>query len=282
MNTLRVALVQLTSQPLLADNLRKAEAFIREAAQGGAQLVALPENVGCMARSLRTKREQAAPEEQHDAVRVFSSLARELQLWLVAGSIGITAPEGKMFNRSLVFDPQGMVVGRYDKIHLYDADPKPGESYRESAEIIPGKDAVLVKTPWGLLGQTICYDLRFASLFRALAKAGASLITVPAAFTETTGKAHWHVLLRARAIETGAYILAAAQTGLHENGRRTYGHSLVVAPWGECVGELGEEEGVLLATLDLAKVDEARRAVPSLMHDRDYAPPHFIDHASRA
>lgn len=274
MTALTVSVIQCSSVPLLADNLAKVETLLRLAKQQGAELAVLPENVGCMAAKKRTKLEQANTEENHEAVKLFSALARELNLWLVAGSIGVLAGDDKMYNRNLVFDPSGSIVARYDKIHLYDADPKPGEIYRESAEIVAGDEAKTVDTPWGKLGLSICYDMRFAALYRALAKAGANIITCPAAFTETTGRAHWHVLLRARAIETGAFILASAQCGTHENGRRTYGHSMVVAPWGEVVGELGQdEEGVLTTTLDLSKVDEARRAVPSLLHDRAFKGP---------
>jgi predicted amidohydrolase len=178
-----------------------------------------------------------------------------------------------MYNRSLVFNPLGAIVGRYDKIHLYDADPKPGESYRESDDIMPGEKAVIVDTPWCKLGLTICYDVRFAHLYRALAKAGAAIITVPSAFTVPTGTAHWHVMLRARAIETGCYILAPAQTGTHDSGRKTYGHSLIVNPWGEVVADAGDQPGIITAKLDLSKVDEARKALMQLQHDREYEAP---------
>lgn len=273
MNGPTVSVIQMTSAPDVAENLAKAGALLHRAKAEGAELAVLPENVSCLARTPEIKKREAAPEETHAAVTHFAALARELGLWLVAGSVGITAVAGKVYNRCLVFAPDGKVAARYDKIHLFDADPLPGESYRESAEVVPGEKAVVVHTPWGGLGLTICYDVRFASLFRALAKAGAGMVAVPAAFAETTGKKHWHVLLRARAIETGAYILAAAQCGVHEGARRTYGHSMVVAPSGEIMGELGQAEGVLTFRLDMARVAEARAALPSLQHDRAFERP---------
>jgi deaminated glutathione amidase len=232
----------------------------------------LPENLGCMARERKVKLAQAYPESDHPAVARFGALARELKLWIVSGSLSITIPDktDKMANRCLVFNSFGAIVGRYDKIHLYDATPKPGEIYRESGEIIPGDKAVCVETPWGKLGLTICYDVRFPHLYRALAKEGAVIITVPAAFTETTGKAHWHTLLRARAIETGCFVFASAQTGIHDGGRKTYGHSLIISPWGEIIADGDEAVGVVTATIELDKVAQARKAIPSLKHDREF------------
>lgn len=272
MTTLTVSCIQINSVPDLAENLKAAEGLIRQAKEQGAEMVLLPENVGCMARERKVKLSQAFPETEHPAVLKFAALARELKLWIVAGSIAVTVPEiaDKMANRSLVFNPFGAIVGRYDKIHLYDATPKPGEIYRESGEIIPGNKAVLVETPWGKLGLTVCYDVRFAHLYRALAKAGAVMLSIPAAFTQTTGKVHWHVLLRARAIETGCFVFAPAQTGVHDGGRKTYGHSLIVSPWGEILADGEEAVGVITTTIDLNRVAEARKAIPALKHDRDF------------
>ena len=183
-------------------------------------------------------------------------------------------PSGKSYNRSLLIDDKGALVAHYDKIHLFDVQLAGGETYAESDRILPGAQAVLAPTPWGALGMTVCYDVRFPALYRVLAKAGAALISVPAAFTYTTGRAHWHVLLRARAIETGCFIIAPAQCGLHPGNRRTYGHSLIVAPWGEILAEASETEtGIIHATLEMNKVADARGMVPSLRHDRDFKIP---------
>jgi predicted amidohydrolase len=273
MTKVTVACIQMQSGPDIAPNLARAGQLIHEAKKQGAELIVLPENATAMVRERQARVARAFPESEHEAVKFFAAQAREEGIWLVAGSLSIRMTPDKMANRCLVFNPLGAIMGRYDKIHLYDADPKPGESYRESADIQPGKQAVLVETPWAKLGLTICYDLRFASLFRRLAKAGASIITVPSAFTVPTGEAHWHVLLRARAIETGCYILAPAQTGTHDSGRKTYGHSLIISPWGEILKDAGEGEGIITATLDLARVAEARKAIMSLQHDREFEGP---------
>jgi predicted amidohydrolase len=268
-----VAVVQMQSTPDLQENLKVAEQYIREARRAGADMIVLPENISCIAQNRRVKWDAAALEADHEAVRIFSALSRELAVWIVGGSIGIRMAGDKLANRLLVYSPLGAIVGRYDKIHLFDADPKPGESYRESDDIVAGDKAVIVQTPWGGMGLTICYDVRFPPLFHALAKAGASLIVLPAAFTETTGKAHWHVLVRARAIETGCFVLAAAQGGTHDGGRRTFGHSMIVDPWGEILAEAEEAPGIILATLDLGKVTRARKALPVLEHGRPFEGP---------
>ena len=271
--TLTVSCIQISSVPELAENLKTAEGLIRQAKEQGAEMVILPENVGCMARERKVKLSQAYPEPEHPAVLKFAALARELKLWIVGGSLSVMPPENasdKMANRSLVFNPFGAIVGRYDKIHLYDATPKPGEIYRESGEIIPGDKAVLVDTPWGKLGLSICYDVRFPHLYRTLAQAGAVMLSVPAAFTQTTGKVHWHVLLRARAIETGCFVFAPAQTGTHDGGRKTYGHSLIISPWGDVLADGEDKVGIITAKIDLNKVAEARKAIPALKHDRSF------------
>lgn len=270
---LRVALVQVNAGPEIGPNLEQAGIFVRQAAAQGAQLVCLPENVSLMAQGREKILARVKPEESHPGVPFFRDLAKETGTWIMTGTLGCLLPDGRVANRAYVIDPQGQITARYDKIHMFDVDLAGGESYRESATYRPGEQAVVAPTPWGGLGLTICYDVRFAYLYRALAKAGASIITVPAAFTVPTGRAHWHVLLRARAIETGAFILAPAQTGIHDGGRGTYGHSVIISPWGEVLADAGEEPGIILADLDLSKVEEARRMVPSLGHDRTFTGP---------
>jgi predicted amidohydrolase len=217
---------------------------------------------------------KAEDEQAPRGIAAFQVLARETGAWLLAGSLVVRLPgEERLANRSYLFDPQGAVVARYDKIHMFDVDLAGGERYRESAQFRPGERAVLADTPWGKLGMSVCYDLRFPALYRALAQAGARMLSIPSAFALPTGEAHWHSLLRARAIETGCFVLAPAQTGLHEGGRRTYGHSLIVDPWGAVLADGGEAVGFVTAELDLARVDEARRAVPSLSQDRPWLGP---------
>jgi predicted amidohydrolase len=228
-------------------------------------------------------RAKAAPEASHPALAAFRALARETGAWLLAGSLHVKLEdEDRLANRSYLVNPEGEVAAKYDKIHMFDVDLPSGESYRESKNFRPGGEAVLAELPWCRLGMTVCYDLRFPQLYRALAKAGAEVLTIPSAFTRPTGRAHWHALMRARAIETGCYVLAAAHCGEHAGGRKTYGHSLIVAPWGEIVAEAGEEPGVIVAELDLAKGAEARGRVPSLGHDRDFAGPALRDRLSAA
>lgn len=270
---LKVALVQMTAGPEVVPNLDAAEALIRKAAKGGAEFVLTPENTSLIEPNKAHAFEKSFLEEKHPGLSRFSALARELKIWLLIGSMSIRVEEGKLANRSFLFDPQGSIVARYDKIHLFDVDLPSGETYRESKTIHPGAQAVVADTPWGGVGLTICYDLRFAYLHRALAQAGARIITVPAAFTVPTGKAHWEILLRARAIETGSFVLAPAQCGLHADGRRTYGHSLIVAPWGEILAEAGEEPCIITAELDMALVAKARAMIPVLQHDRNFAKP---------
>ena len=201
----------------------------------------------------------------------FAELARETGAWILGGTLHVLLDDGRAANRSYLFDAGGRVVASYDKIHMFDVTLKDGESYRESATFRPGERAVVAASPWGGIGMTVCYDVRFAYLYRALAQAGASILTVPAAFTVPTGRAHWHTLLRARAIETGCFVVAPAQTGSHDQGRQTYGHSLLIAPWGEVLADAGTDVGFITADLDLDRVAEARGMVPSLTHDRDVA-----------
>ncbi|MDG5495734.1 carbon-nitrogen hydrolase family protein [Niveispirillum sp. BGYR6] len=272
-NTLRAAVIQVNAGPEIEANLVQAGALVRGAVADGAQLVCLPENVSLMAQGREKILARVKPEESHPGVPFFRDLARETGAWIMTGTLGCLLEDGRVANRAFVVAPNGDIVARYDKIHMFDVDLAGGESYRESATYRPGERAVVAPTPWGGLGLSICYDVRFAYLFRALAKAGASLITVPAAFTVPTGRAHWHVLLRARAIETGCFVLAPAQTGLHDGGRGTYGHSLIISPWGEVLADAGEGVGHVIADLDLDKVAEARCMVPSLGHDRSFQGP---------
>jgi predicted amidohydrolase len=210
------------------------------------------------------------PEEEDVSLVRLRELARQLGIWLHIGSLGVKVSPERAANRSFLIDPAGEIVARYDKIHMFDVDLAGGESYRESRNFRPGESAIAADLPWGRLGFTICYDLRFPSLYRALAEAGASFIAIPAAFTKQTGEAHWHVLIRARAIENGCYVFAAAQGGMHENGRATFGHSLIVDPWGRIVAEGGTEPGVVIAKVDPAEVAAARGRVPSLQHGRRF------------
>lgn len=267
----RAALVQLRSGRSVEANLQAAEVLIRRAARGGAVYVQTPENTALMELEPERTVAAAEPEAQSVALSRFKALARELGVWLHIGSIGIKLDGSRVANRSYLLDPAGAIAARYDKLHMFDVDLPGGESHRESAHCRPGGAAVVADLPFGRLGMSICYDLRFPQLYRALALAGAGVIAVPAAFTRQTGQAHWHVLIRARAIETGAFVLAAAQGGRHENGRTTFGHSLIVSPWGEILAEGGEDPCIVFADLDLAASAEARARIPNLQHGRDFA-----------
>lgn len=273
MRSFKVALVQMNSGREVGPNIVAASRLVRDARGAGAELIVTPENTTMIEPKRALILEKARTEAEHPAIPAFKSLAAEIGAWLLIGSMTIKLDERACANRSFLFSPAGEIVARYDKIHMFDVDLADGESYRESATFRPGSRAVVAGLPFGRLGLSICYDLRFAYLYRTLAQAGASFLAVPAAFTVPTGRAHWHVLLRARAIETGCYVFAPAQCGEHAEGRRTYGHSLVVSPWGEILAEGGEEPGVILAEIDPAKVEEARAMVPALQHDRDFTKP---------
>lgn len=266
----RAALVQMRSGRDVARNVADAEALIREAARGGAQYVQTPECTTYMDEGRQRLFAATAVEEGNPALAAFKGLARELGIWLHIGSMAVKVSEDKVANRSYLITPDGCIAARYDKIHLFDVDLPGGEKYRESASYDGGDRAVVVDLPWGRLGLTICYDLRFPHLFRALAHAGAGFLAVPAAFTRVTGQAHWHTLLRARAIEAQCFVLAAAQGGRHEHGRETFGHSLIISPWGEVLAEGGVEPTVVFADIDCARIEEARGRVPSLRHDRPF------------
>lgn len=273
MSLFQAACIQVNASNDMAANIEKASHLVRAARSQGADIVLMPENVSMMEWGRANLLAKAKPEESHPALAAFRELARETGAWLQIGSLGVLVEGERVANRGYVIDSQGSIVASYDKIHMFDVDLGNGEVYRESSTFRPGEKAVTVQTPWGRLGVTICYDLRFPQLYRALAKAGAEFLSVPAAFTRTTGRAHWHVLLRARAIETGCYVLAPAQCGEHIGGRQTYGHALIVSPWGEVLAEAGEEPGFVIATIDPSMVAEARRKVPSLSHDRSFQDP---------
>lgn len=268
-----VACVQTNSCREIGANVEAVLPLIAEARGRGAEMILLPENVAMIEPNQALQREKALPEAGHPALAAFTEAAGRLGVWLLIGSLAIRRNDGRVANRSLLVDASGRVVARYDKIHLFDVDLSFGESYRESAVIAPGDRVVVAATPWGRLGMSVCYDLRFPHLYRAMAKAGADYLAIPAAFTRTTGAAHWHVLARARAIETGCYVLAPAQCGTHAEGRLTFGHSLIVDPWGAVLADAGENVGVVTAEIDPAQVAEARRRVPALEHDRAFAAP---------
>ena len=279
---LRAGLVQTSAGDDPPANLAAVSDLIREAAAQGADLVLTPEVTNIVTLSRRRQADLLRPEAEDATLAGLRDLAAELGVWLLAGSLALKADEAdepRFVNRSLLIDAAGAVRARYDKIHMFDVDVGEGERYRESAAYRPGDRAAVADTPWGRLGLTICYDLRFPALYRALAEAGAEILTVPSAFTVPTGRAHWEPLLRARAIEAGAFVLAPAQVGEHavtdpgDRRRRTWGHSLAVAPWGEVLADGGEGVGVACVDLDLAAVAEARAKVPSLANARPFAPP---------
>ncbi len=272
-NILKVALVQLRSGRDIAANVSALSAFVREAAATGATYVQTPENSTVMDEDKARLIASVTTEDKSPALAAFRDLARDLKLWLHIGSMAVALPSGKLANRALLLAPDGSIAARYDKIHMFDVDLGGGESYRESRNFEAGTTAVVADVDGTGLGLSICYDLRFPQLYRRLAQGGARLLAVPAAFTKQTGLAHWHVLLRARAIENGCFVLAAAQGGRHENGRETFGHSLIVAPTGEIVAEAGIEPGILTAHLDLSVVDDFRAKIPSLTHDRPFDGP---------
>lgn len=273
MSQIRVACVQMRSGTDVAENIAGASSLIREAAAGGAELIATPEMTTLLDRKPGASWEKSTSEGADPGLAAFRALGAELGVTLLIGSLAIRATEGKCANRSFLIGPDGAVMAKYDKIHMFDVQLNAGNIYRESDSYAAGSAAVVADLPAGRLGMTVCYDVRFPDLFRQLAVAGAKVIAVPAAFTRITGEAHWHILLRSRAIETGCYIIAPAQGGKHQDGRETYGHSLIIDPWGEILAEAGTEPGVIAATLDLSKVDEVHGKIPSLRHVRAFAEP---------
>ena len=270
--TIKIGVLQMTSGIDPAVNAETLVDAIGEAGAAGAAMLFTPEMSGLIDRD-RTRGAASIVTEDADpvlaAVRVAAANA---DVWVHLGSLAVRRPDGKFANRGFVIDPAGAIRARYDKLHLFDVDLPTGESWRESAAYVGGETAVVVDTPAGRLGASICYDLRFADLYRALSNAGATMLSVPAAFTRPTGAAHWHVLLRARAIEAGAFVVAAAQTGVHQDGRETYGHSLVVDPWGEVILDMGESAGLGFAEIDLERVEQVRARIPAIAHRRDIPP----------
>lgn len=277
---MRAALVQLNVSDDPAANLPETLALVQAAAAGGAGFVLTPECTNLLSSNREHQRSVIRSEADDPTLDALRQQAAASGIWLLIGSLGLTTgdADGRFANRSFLIAPDGSIAARYDKIHMFDVNVSETEVYRESAAYRPGGRAVLAQTPFAAVGMTVCYDLRFPHLFRRLAKAGAQLLTVPAAFNDTTGRAHWEVLLRARAIETGCFVLAPAQTGQHAETagpgkRRTHGHSLAVAPWGEVLADAGTEPGVTFVDLDLGEVAKARGRVPSITHDRDFEGP---------
>jgi predicted amidohydrolase len=274
--TFRAGLIQTNVSNEMAENVVWVREQAKLARNAGADFIMTPENTGLIGANRTETLAKAETEESHAMLAAARASARDTGAWFLLGSIHVRVPgEEQIRNRSYLIDAGGQVMASYDKIHMFDVQLAGGENYRESSTFKPGEKAVLAETPWGVLGMTICYDLRFPYLYRDLAQAGATMLAIPSSFTVPTGTAHWHTLMRARAIETGCFVFAPAQVGSHKgSNRKTYGHSVVVAPWGEVLADAGgEKAGFVVVDIDLAKVEEARRAVPSLTHDRKYAPP---------
>ncbi|MGI9415210.1 MAG: carbon-nitrogen hydrolase family protein [Hyphomicrobiales bacterium] len=269
----KAACVQFCATRSADRNVATMRRLVGDAARGGAQLVLTPEQTGMIEMDGKVLMANARTEADDPALAALAGLALEHRIWLSIGSLAIRLADDRLANRSFLISPAGEVVARFDKIHMFDVSLPNGESYRESNRYAPGDRAVCADLPWGRIGLTVCYDLRFPALYLALAQAGADFLTVPSAFTRPTGEAHWHVLLRARAIETGCFVLAAAQDGEHEAGRKTYGRSLIVDPWGEVLADAGTGEGVVFADIDPARVETARSRIPALDHDRRFAAP---------
>ncbi len=272
-NSFTAACVQFCAGRNVERNIETVSRLVREAASDGAGLVLTPEMTGLIEMNGATLLANTRAQDEDEALKAFCDLAAELRIWLSIGSLAVRLAGDKLANRSFLIDPDGAIVAQCDKIHMFDVMLAGGESYRESKRYEPGARAVVAGLPWGRIGLSVCYDLRFPALYRTLAQAGAIFLTVPSAFTVQTGKAQWEVLLRARAIETGCYVFAAAQEGEHEAGRTTYGHSLIVDPWGEVLSDAGLGEGVTYAKIDPARAMSARARIPALQHDRGFSAP---------
>jgi deaminated glutathione amidase len=273
MTRIRAACVQMRSGVDVAPNIAEATALVRQAAEAGAMFIATPEMTNLLDIRPGMARPKIVAQDEDATLAAFQALANELGVWLLLGSIAVALEDEDRFaNRSFLIGPDGKIIAQYDKIHMFDVEVGDGQTYRESRAYRPGTSAVLVETSIANIGMTICYDLRFPALYKTLAQAGAQILTVPAAFTRVTGEAHWHVLLRARAIETGCFVIAPAQGGKHEDGRETYGHSLIISPWGEILAEAdGDEPGVIWADIDLDQVAKARARIPSLGNERAFS-----------
>ncbi len=272
-NTFKAACVQFCASRDVDENIATVSALVREAARGGAYLVLTPEMSGLIEMNGKALLEKTRAQDDDQALHAFRALAAELGIWVSIGSLAIRIGGDKLANRSFLLTPDGTIAAHCDKIHMFDVTLADGESYRESKRYEPGARSVTADLPWGRFGMTVCYDLRFPALYRDLAQAGAIFLNVPSAFTVPTGRAHWEVLLRARAIENGSYVFAAAQDGMHEAGRETYGHSLIVDPWGEVLADAGHGASVIFAEIDPEHVMSARRKIPALEHDRRFAGP---------
>ena len=272
-DSFKLACIQVTASDDLAENLQNAVQLAHRAHSDGAEFLTFPECVSMMAFGRNAVHENSFEEDGHPALQRFVDLADELKSWVLVGSLPVNISPGRVANRGYLIDDKGVVRTSYDKIHMFDVELENGESYRESDTYNPGSSAVIADTPWGKLGMTICYDLRFPQIYRELAQHGAMMLSVPSAFTRPTGEAHWEVLLRARAIECGAYVFAPAQCGVHAGGRKTYGHSLIIDPWGRVLADGGEKSGYVLAEIHPAYVEEVRSSLPSLQHDRKYTKP---------
>ncbi len=270
----KAGMVQLRSSTDVPRNLKDASALIKGAASQGAKFISTPEVTNVFEPDRDRLKAIARPEAEDISVKGFSELAAKLGIHLHIGSMALRGDDDKLVNRTIFYGPDGKIIARYDKIHLFDVDLTNGETYRESASYTGGKEAVIVETPFAKLGLTICYDVRFPALHRALAMAGANVLLVPAAFTVPTGKAHWHVLLRARAIETGSFVIAAAQGGKHDSGRETFGHSKVINPWGEVICEANTDPDFKVFEIDPQQSVEARAKIPNLQHAREFTMSH--------
>ncbi|MCH8176991.1 MAG: carbon-nitrogen hydrolase family protein [Proteobacteria bacterium] len=273
--TFNAACVQNTATRDIEANIDWVCERIVEAHSEGADFIALPETVGLIEPVSEQIPDLCFEQENDAGLAAFRAQARDLEVSILVGSQLIKASDGRIVNRSFLLDDKGEISAHYDKLHLFDIQLSNGEFYRESDVIAPGDKAVVARTPWGKLGMTVCYDLRFAALYRALAQNGAQFITIPSAFTQTTGKAHWHMLVRARAIETGCYIIAPNQCGHHVDRRASWGHSLIVDPWGKVLADAGAEPGIVYAEIDLSSVERARRMIPALTHDRAFSIEYF-------
>lgn len=268
-NIFKIACIQNNAGPDIFKNISAVEILAREAHSQGAEFICLPEYFCYLDNNDERMLAHSYTEQDHPALCHFKTIAKELNVWLLLGSLPIKVETTKVNNRCYLINNQGDIVDTYNKLHLFDVHLDAGESYSESATVKAGDKPVLATTPWGQLGMSICYDLRFAYLYRTLAQSGADFLTIPAAFTKTTGIAHWHTLIRARAIETGCYVFAPCQCGVHPGERTTYGHSLIVDPWGTILADAGEEPGFIIADVDTLQVTQARQKIPSLQHDRE-------------
>ena len=271
MSSFTAACVQITSRADIHENLKVATDLIRQAADAGADFIATPEVTNMLEPNKAAAVEKAQFQEDDITLAAFQGIAAETGKWILAGSLVIKKPDdARLANRSFLISPDGRIAAQYDKIHMFDMELQSGESHKESRAYAPGSQAVVAETTWGPVGLSVCYDVRFSHLYQQLALAGARILTIPAAFTETTGRAHWHILLRARAIENGAFVIAPAQCGQHSEKRRTYGHSLIIDPWGNILAEAGEEPGIILAEINLDEVARRRQQIPNLRNHREF------------